>query len=133
MRIDSLGRIVSSGGAPRGSSQGGFHIAEDAQTEAPRPATPMRAMSSLETLIALQEVTEDPRERRRKAVTRGRDLLDALDDLKIAMMDGVINSQALAQLSKLAAERGPTGDAGLDDAISAIELRAKVELAKRGQ
>ncbi|MFC7051877.1 flagellar assembly protein FliX [Hansschlegelia quercus] len=135
MRIDGPGRTVSTpaAAASRGGSSGGFTLSEAPSSEAPRAATAMRSAPSLDALMALQAMPEDPRERRRREVKRGRGLLDALDGLRLAMLDGAHSPEALAALARNTAERQPTGDAGLDDLLSAIDLRARVELAKRGQ
>jgi folylpolyglutamate synthase/dihydropteroate synthase len=135
MRIDGPGRTVSTltGTASRGGSAGGFTLSEAPSSEAPRAAAAMRSAPSLDALMALQAMQEDPRERRRREVKRGRGLLDALDGLRLAMLDGAHSPEALAALARNMAEREPTGDSDLDEVLSAIDLRARVELAKRGQ
>ncbi|MFJ5487461.1 flagellar assembly protein FliX, partial [Hansschlegelia beijingensis] len=83
--------------------------------------------------LALQAEEETPRERRRRAVRRGRGLLDALDGLRLALVEGRADAQLLAGMAQnLAGRCGQTGDAALDDTLSAIEVRVQVELAKRG-
>ncbi|MFD1331909.1 flagellar assembly protein FliX, partial [Methylopila musalis] len=65
---------------------------------------------------------------------RGRGLLDALEALKADMLHGRAGSASLEALRALLAEAGETtGDAGLDDTLAAIDLRAQVELAKLRQ
>jgi len=133
MRIDGLGRAFSGGGAARTSGSGGFRISDPAAAESRRPAAPALSAPGLDALLALQAEEETPRQRRRRAMRRGRGLLDALDDLKLALIDGRADPRALAGLAQsLAERRGETGDAGLDETLSAIEVRAHVELAKRG-
>lgn len=134
MRIDSLGRTQGGASAPRSAAARGFSLAETIDAGPARQTAPLRAAPSLDALIALQAVQpESPREKRRRELARGRGLLDALDGMKLALIDGRDDPAALATLVKTLAERrGATGDAGLDDALSAVELRAQVELAKRG-
>ncbi len=80
--------------------------------------------------MTLQEVGT-PLERRRRAAARGVRLLDALDNLKIGLLDGLLPRGAVESLAREAREqRGMTDDAGLDAVLAEIETRAAVELAK---
>lgn len=98
-----------------------------------RSAAPPRAASGIDALLALQGV-EDPTERRKKSVARGRTALDVLDDLKIGLLAGSFDSTTVARLRTAAADLKTTsGDPGLDQVLSEIELRVEVELAKAGQ
>ena len=76
---------------------------------------------------------EDPTERKKRAVVKGRKALDMLDELKIAVLDGSIDSPTLARL-KVASEglTEGSGDIGLDSVLGEIDLRVAVELAKAG-
>ena len=88
------------------------------------------SVSSLEALMALQEVGS-PLERRRKAAARGGRLLDVLDELKLGMLDGALPRDAVQRLAREAREqRSLTDDPGLDAILGEIETRAAVELAK---
>ncbi len=98
-----------------------------------RSAAPPRATSGIDALLAMQGV-EDSTERRRRSVARGRTALDVLDDLKIGLLAGSFDSTTVARLRTAAAELKTTsGDPGLDQVLSEIELRVEVELAKAGQ
>lgn len=80
--------------------------------------------------MALQGV-EDPAERRRRAVTRGRSALDVLDELKLDLLAGRLGPQVINRLKTAAASlKEATGDPGLDGVLAEIELRVEVELAK---
>ena len=83
-------------------------------------------------MIALQGV-EDPSERKKRAVAKGRRALDVLDTLKLAVLDGNVDRSSLARL-QVAAEglTEETGDPGLNAVLSEIDLRVAVELAKAG-
>lgn len=82
--------------------------------------------------MALQGV-EDPVERRKRAVRRGRSALDVLDDLKIRLLSGTLDAAMVQRLRAAAAEiKGTSGDPGLDQVLAEIELRVEVELAKAG-
>ncbi len=77
---------------------------------------------------------EDSVERRKRSVARGRSALDVLDDLKIGLLEGSFDSSTVARLRGAAADLKTTsGDPGLDQVLSEIELRVEVELAKAGQ
>ena len=87
-------------------------------------------VASMDALLALQEA-ESPLERRRRAVKRAGRLLDALDEVKLAMLGGESSAPALQRLAQAAREqRGQSDDAGLTGVLDEIETRAAVELAK---
>src|SRR5262245_15683935 len=52
------------------------------------------ATPGIDSLLSLQEVPEDPR-RRRRAMQRGMDLLDRLDDIRIALLSGRMPQEQL--------------------------------------
>ncbi len=60
-------------------------------------------------------------------------ILDALDDLRIAVLDPEgLDGAALQRLQGAVRDaRGQTEDPGLEDVLEEIELRAAVEMAKR--
>jgi hypothetical protein len=94
--------------------------------------TGVRTIGGIDALLALQGV-EEPGERRRKAVKRGRSALDALDALKLGLLSGRLDAAAQARLKSAGAGlREPTGDPGLDIVLAEIALRVEVELAKTG-
>lgn len=96
-------------------------------------ARPMVAAAGLETLLAVQGMQpDDPREKRRRAMQRGRRSLDLLDDLKLSLLAGEAMPQVLLKLRSLtAAKLEDSGDPGLDGVLAEIDLRAQVEIAKR--
>jgi hypothetical protein len=111
---------------------GGFSVSEDEQPHTTASTTSLRAISTVDALIALQGV-EDPTERRKRAVAKGRNALDVLDSLKLAVLDGSVDGSTLARL-KVAADglNEETGDPALDSVMGEIDLRVAVELAKAG-
>jgi hypothetical protein len=132
MRITGPGRLGS--GAPNGPARrvgsGQFSL-ESANAPAPANQAPApRTVGGIDALLALQGL-EEPLERRRRAIKRGRNALDVLDHLKISMLDGALDTSTLGRL-KAAAEglKQGSGDAGLDAVLAEIELRVEVELAK---
>jgi hypothetical protein len=114
------------------SASGTFSLDTETTARAAAPATGPRLIGGIDALIALQGF-EEPGERRRRAVKRGRTALDALDALKLALLSGTLDTAALARLKSAAgdlAER--TGEPELDMVLAEIELRTQVELAKIG-
>jgi hypothetical protein len=110
------------------ASVGSFAEALGAEAAAPPSATV--PTSSIGALFALQEVP-DATARRRKAVARAAKMLDRLDELQLGLVEGAIDSHALADLAAAArSAREDTGDPALQSVLDEIELRAAVELAK---
>lgn len=124
--------LAAAPAAARRSASGEFTVSEQETPRNAAAAGSLRAVSTVDALIALQGV-EDPRERKKRAVVRGRRALDVLDNLKIALLDGSVDPSTLARL-KVAAEdlTEETGDPGLDTVLNEIDLRVAVELAKAG-
>src|SRR5262249_23681685 len=124
--------LASAPNVARRTGQGTFTVQENDTPKTASGTTSLRSISSVDALIALQGV-EDPTERRKRAVVRGRNALDTLDALKISVLDGTIDQSMLGRL-KVAAEglNDGTGDAGLDNVMAEIDLRVAVELAKAG-
>jgi Class II flagellar assembly regulator len=124
--------VVSSPSAPRHSSgASGFSLPADGTTQtAATQTTALRTVGGIEALIALQS-EEDPAERRRRAVKRGRIALDALDELKHALLSGALTPSTLMRLKSAATElKDASGELGLDAVLAEIELRVEVEIAK---
>src|SRR5262249_19581732 len=78
---------VASGPAARRTAEGTFSLAEGQGARAAGAAGALRSVGGIDALIALQGV-EDPTERRRQALRRGRFALDALEELKIGLLAG---------------------------------------------
>ncbi len=134
MRIyGSNGTAVATAPASARRAAGGtFSVGgQEAPRNAPAAAG-LRSISTLDALIALQGV-DDFKERKKRAVAKGRNALDVLDQLKLGLIDGSIDQGTLARL-KVASEglNEGSGDAGLDAVMGEIDLRVAVELAKAG-
>jgi hypothetical protein len=92
----------------------------------------LRAISTVDALIALQGV-DDPKERKKRALVKGRNALDVLDSLKLGLLDGSVDQSTLARLKVVSEGLTETsGDTGLDGVLGEIDLRVAVELAKAG-
>jgi hypothetical protein len=134
MRIQGTGAALAPASSPtakRGAS-GTFSLEGEASARSATATSGTRTIGGIDALLALQGV-EEPGERRRKAVKRGRSALDALDALKLGLLSGTFDTAALARLKSVTAGLAePSGDPGLDTVLAEIELRAQVELAKIG-
>jgi hypothetical protein len=101
------------------------------ESVAPTATMSIGALTSLDALLALQEAP-DPAERRRRAIRRARGVLDALDQVKLALLEeGAGGRSALDRLQAVVRDlRDETDDPGLESVLDEVETRAAVELAK---
>ncbi|WP_440641490.1 flagellar assembly protein FliX [Bradyrhizobium sp. PUT101] len=125
-------------GAPasqaRRTGTGTFVLPDTSSAQEMRSASAPKATANIDALLALQGVEEDPVERRKRSVARGRTALDVLDDLKMGLLSGNLDASTVMRLRDAAADlKSSSGDPGLDTVLSEIELRVEVELAKAGQ
>jgi hypothetical protein len=127
--------LGSQAGNIRRTSSSGFSLPEDATSTAEtRAAVAPKASANIDALLAMQGIEEDPAERRKRSVQRGKGALDVLDDLKIGLLSGNFDASTVSRLRDAAANlKSSSGDPGLDSVLSEIELRVEVELAKAGQ
>ena len=118
----------------RKTSSTGFSLPDATAAPETRSALAPKAAANIDALLALQGVDEDPGERRKRSVQRGRGALDVLDDLKIGLLSGNLATATVNRLRDAAANlKSSSGDPGLDAVLSEIELRVEVELAKAGR
>jgi len=124
--------LANAPASARRTASGTFTVSEQETPRSAGATTSLRSISTVDALIALQGV-DDGSERKKRSVAKGRNALDMLDSLKVALLDGSVDQSTLARL-KVAAEglTDESGDPGLDDVLSAIDLRVAVELAKAG-
>ena len=118
----------------RRTSSSSFALPEEsAAASETRAAMAPKAAANIDALLAMQGI-EDPTERRKRSVQRGRGALDVLDALKIGLLSGNFDTSTVSRLRDAAANlKSSSGDPGLDAVLSEIELRVEVELAKAGQ
>lgn len=131
-----IGQSFGPGGVgPRrgvGSRAGDTGFAEriGGQPAGAAAAAGLAPLTSLGSILALQEI-EDPLVGRRRARERGERLLDALEEVRLALLDGRLPAGKLQSLRQLAsAQRGSADDPKLKAVLDEIELRTAVELAK---
>jgi hypothetical protein len=118
--------------APSQAAASGFSIATPSAgaTTGVTSAASVNAVSTLDALMALQEVG-GPLERRRRAVRRADTILDALDSLKLELLEGPLDPAVLESLTRAVREqRSLTDDPNLEGLLDQVETRAAVELAK---
>jgi hypothetical protein len=135
MKVTGTGGLSQPAGAPSkpAASGAGFSVGGGAATSS--TATTARVggaapVASTDALLALQEV-EGPLERRRRAVRRAGRLLDALDEVKLALLGGETSAPALQRLAQAVREhRAGADDPTLEGVLDEIDTRAAVELAK---
>ena len=103
----------------RRSTSGSFSLnTPDPTPAAKAPAAP-NTIGGIDALIALQGV-EEPGERRKRAIKRGRHALDA-------------RTAALVRLKSVVSDlKDSSGDSALDAVLAEISLRVEVEVAKFG-
>jgi hypothetical protein len=116
--------------AARRTASSGFTVSEEDAPRSTGSAGGLRSVGGIDALIALQGV-EDPLERRKRAVKRGRVALDVLDELKMGLLGGAFSPATLARLQSAAAHlKLGSGNPELDAVLGEIELRVEVEIAK---
>lgn len=139
MKVTGTGG-VGQAGAPRSarSTDGGEGFRLPSATAPAGPAqsagvSASAAVMGVEALLTLQDVG-GPLERKRRAVGRASRLLDVLEGLKVALLDGRITGGDLERLQRAIREqRAATDDPRLEGLLDEIETRAEVELAKLEQ
>jgi hypothetical protein len=126
--------LGTSASPTRRTSSSSFTLPDTTTPQEARAATAPKASANIDALLALQGIEEDPAERRKRSVQRGRGALDVLDDLKLGLLSGNLTASTLSRLRDAAANlKSSSGDPGLDAVLSEIELRVEVELAKSGK
>ena len=115
------------------ATEGGFARALEGSAQEASGTSGGGPVQAVNALLAIQEVsdaTAGPSRGRRRA----EDILDQLEDLRLALMFGEVPIAQLEQLGTLLARReGAIEDPKLAEIVNEIEIRAAVELAKRGR
>lgn len=116
-----------------GASSDGFKLDTAVATGRAAPtgsASAASSVQSVDAILALQGV-EDATQAKKRATERAMDLLDVLDELKIALLEGGLpRAKLVALMDMLQTRRDQTHDARLEAALDEVETRAAVELAK---
>ena len=94
------------------------------------PVTVSGQVGALNSLLSVQEV-EDWDGGKKRALERGADLLDQLEELRTGLLLGRVPAARIQRLaSRLKEQCQEHSDPRLSEIIAEIELRAAVELAK---
>lgn len=115
-----------------GRRNGDFVAHLESETPDPEAANTGSTVASVSVLLSLQEVGSVGEEQRR-ALRRGHDILDRLDELRHALLLGTLSRHDLQSLAHFVRDgRGRVEDPQLCQILDEIELRAEVEMAKYG-
>ncbi len=134
MRIYGATGMTGTAAAPvrKRSLPGSFTLPQAEPDSATVQTGNTRGVAGIDALLALQGV-DDPAERRRRSVSRGRVALDVLEELKLGVLEGKLDGATLGRLKAVATGlKDSSGDRNLDVVLAEIELRVEVELAKLG-
>lgn len=97
--------------------------------EAPARISPPPAVGGI---LSVQEV-EEGETRRGRMIRRGHEMLDSLEELKLALLLGEVPIDQLEEIQEqMREEKELVNDPRLRDVMNQIEIRAAVELAKLG-
>lgn len=133
MRITTTTPAVASNSKAKkktSSSSGAFGdlLVEDTATE---PVKQAATIESINPLLALQEVQDEPEVSRRKSMQRANLLLEQLENLRDGLLMGGISPHKINDLQDLVQQkRKETSDPKLTRILDEIEVRAAVEVAK---
>lgn len=113
--------------------QGKFQPGQSAPAAKGRQTGAAQSIRGVDALLAVQEAGSSLGGKKRKAVRRGNTMLDVLEEIRMDLLAGNVSDGRLQKLLELVREQpGETGNASLDGVLADIDLRARVELAKRG-
>ena len=135
MRIETNNRtsgVGRSGSAGRSGSGVDFIPAGADAPARTAAAAPVAGMTGIDAILALQAV-DGPLEGKKRALRRGRSLLDTLDEIKADLLIGHVSADKLDALVATLSDMRERSLPGLDAALDDIELRVRVELAKFGR
>jgi len=137
MKITGTGSLQSSAPIRRkgpADRAGASSFVGELTDDAPVHSTAAIAdVGGINTLLTIQEVT-DPTAERKRAVRRGQDMLERLDELRHGLLMGSIPSEKLdSLLATVRRQHDRVADPRLREVLREIEVRAAVELAKLGR
>lgn len=135
MKVNEVNKSTEMTSGKVKKNSGGADFASFLKTSNQTQANPVAGMtnvSSLDAIFATQMVDgSEEKERRKKLLQRGKTLLEKLDDIRSALLNGYIAKDKLIEIAQLVNEQKTIcQDERLLDIIAEIELRVEVELAK---
>lgn len=137
MKVTKTGPVKSTGSAQKAKKSNDDGAFADALRDASGAGdvdSPVATSSvgPVESILAAQQ-SADPTEHRSRGLllSHGNDLLDRLDQLRMAILNGVVPKERLQDIAKRLRERKiSSDDPKLNEIIEEIELRVEVEIAK---
>lgn len=135
MKVGQSGPVSGTSGTRRGDKASSARPGEFSRyldaTKGPAGVSAGSPINSVDALLAAQSVDPAGDEGRRRAVKRGEDILDRLDEIRHALLTGTLSvSQIQALAGMVRARRDAVADPQLRELLNEIELRAEVEIAK---
>jgi hypothetical protein len=112
------------------AGSGGFRVAGGKDEAREASAGSSVSAASAIGLLTVQELAP-AEERNARAFRRGEEMLQELKELQLELLEGRADPSRLQQLARLT-EGAKPADPGLAEAVEAIALRARLELARRG-
>lgn len=136
MYVSHSAKASKSSGAKKAKNKGsggtGFKPVDFSNAQKPSGVTGPQSVGPLSALLAVQELDQVQTERK-KAIGNARNILDQLDELKVALLSGQISPAVLTRLQQTIEDlTPPADDPHLKNLLDAVQLRARVELAKLG-
>lgn len=105
-------------------------LGEVDQAKATSQIEAVSAVASIDAVMALQSV-DDALFAKKKAVQKGQDILEKLEDLRQSILFGQVKPQDLMKISdQLSSIHQEHLDPKLKNILNEIQLRAEVEMAK---
>ncbi|WP_421787311.1 flagellar assembly protein FliX [Hyphobacterium sp.] len=134
MKVTGPGSTSSVSSKRRTGQAGGEGFSVETPRAGAQPgvgaASGASALTSVDAILALQSVG-DFTEAKKRATERAFSMLDVLDDLKLALLEGGIpRAKLVALMDLLQSRREATQDTRLEQMLDEVETRAAVELAK---
>lgn len=124
---------LKSGKVKKSASGGDFSsYLRETMAGGENPVSGISNISVTDAIFAAQMVdNEEERQIKKKLVKRGNTLLEKLEEIRRAFLNGYISMDKLIEISRFVKEQKvEAGDERLNEIIAEIELRVEVELAK---
>ncbi len=128
--IERVGWPVAASTASRRPGASGFSVPLQSAGAGATTATAEASAPTLATMLSLQELGGETA-RDREARRHGQDMLAALADLQRLILSAGSDTAALQRLADLVASVPHATDRRLNALVSAIVVRARIELARR--
>jgi hypothetical protein len=131
--IDGIGRAgpTRSSARTKRAQTGAFAVPTESSATGHAEAATETEEIALTSMLSLQEFGGDAAADR-EASRRGEDMLSALAELQRALLGGVDTVETMRRLAELAAAVPRAANPQLAALVSAISIRVRVELARRG-